>query len=169
MHGSFKYVALAAMAAYLATLPISIAWNMIMLAFFTVELLWRNIRRLWDPRTWITVLTFYVMGSLAITFLVQIPLDLTLLALTGKTLTGWIPATGSWLSDHAVESLVTTFVFTVLLSKIITWFMAPAAKLKIFRRDVLEDINAYNSEYIREKAKKSAILFVVGLILLLLL
>jgi|GEM_PF-3002786 len=169
MHGSFKYVALAPLLTYLATLPASVAWNLAMLAFFTVELLWRNIRRLWDPRTWITIFTFYVIGSLAITFLVQIPLDLTLLLLTGKTLTGWIPATGSWLSDHAVESLIATFIFTVLLSKVIAWFMIPAGKLKIFRRDVLEDINAYNSEYMQEKVKKTAILFVIGLVLLLLL
>ncbi len=153
MHGSFKYVALGAIASYLATLPISMAWNMIMLAFFTVELLWSNIRRLWDPRTWTTIFTFYVMGSLAITFFVQVPMDLMLLLATGKTLTGWIPATGSWLSDHAIESLITTFIFTVLLSKMITWLMAPAAKLKIFRQDVLEDVQAYNSEYVREKRR----------------
>ena len=162
-------MALAPLLTYLATLPASVVWNLMMLAFFTVELLWRNIRRLWDPRTWITIFTFYVIGSLAITFLVQIPLDLTLLLLTGKTLTGWIPATGSWLSDHAVESLITTFIFTVLLSKIISKLMMPAAGMKIFRKDVLEDITAYNSEYIREKAKKSAILFLIGLALLLLL
>jgi len=154
---------------YTVGLPASIAWNIVMLAIFTVELLWRNIRRLWDPRTWITIFTFYVMGSLAITFLVQIPLDVALLLLTGKTLTGWLPATGSWLSDHAMESLITTFIFTVLLSGIIAKLMEPAARLKIFRRDVLDDIIAYNSEYIREKAKKSVIIFIVGLILLILL
>ena len=162
-------MALGALVSYMVGLPASIAWNIVMLAIFTAELLWRNIRHLWDPRTWITIFTFYVMGSLAITFLVQIPLDLTLLALTGKTLTGWIPATGSWISDHAVESLITTFIFTVLLSKIIAKLMGPAAKLRVFRSDVLDDIIAYNSEYIREKTKKAIITFVIGLILLILL
>ena len=155
----------AAITGYLAGLPLSVFWNFIMLMFFSLQLLIKNIRRAWDPRTWLTIFFFYFIGSLAITFLVQIPLDVLLLLLTGRTLIDWIPATGSWLADHAIASFVNVFIFTILLSRVIVWLMIPAEKAKIFRRDVLESIVEYNNEYISSKLRKTAIIVIIGIIL----
>ncbi|NPA86721.1 MAG: hypothetical protein GXO00_01815, partial [Candidatus Diapherotrites archaeon] len=123
---------------FFAKLPFILPWNMLLLFIYTLELLWRVRRLLWDPRTWITIFFFYVGSNLLLLFF-QLGLDLLLLIVTGKTLTDFLPSLGNFLSDYALSSAVTVLLFTTLASGLTLKWMELFRWTRIFREDVVKE------------------------------
>ena len=133
-----------------------------MLFIWSLELIMKNWRHLWDPRTWITLFLFYFMGSLFILFFIEVPLDILLLFLVGKTFSGLFSIPLGWLSNYALSSLFSTVIFTLLLSGFVSRIMKLSSGFPLLRRDVMQSIVEYNSSYIFTKIKRTFLLFLVG-------
>ena len=153
-----------AILSYFAKMPILLSWNLFLTFFYAMEVLWRVKSKIIDPRTWITVGFFYVVLNLVVLSF-QVFLDLTCLLFIGKTFTGLLPDLGSFISNYGLSSAFSVIIFTSLATYPIVFFLKRFENLKLFRKDVLETIIAYNKEYMISRLKRGIILVIVGLIL----
>ena len=154
---------------YLFKLPLYVFWNFVMISFWSFELILKNWKKAWDPRTWITLFLFYFIGSMAILFLVEIPLDLLFLLIFGRTLTDLIPPYPNWIVGYALSSFLSTALFTLLFSKILVLLTHQIPRFPLFRTDVLDSILEYNKAFIRSRLKRTIILTILGILIYLLL
>ncbi len=153
---------------YATKLPVLLSWNIFLTFVYTVQLLWRVKRVLWDPRTWITVGFFYIALNVLILFF-QVFLDVLLLFSTGKTLSGLLPNLGNYISNYGLSSAISVLIFTTIATYPVVLLMEPARKLRVFRGEVLEEIVNYNKEYVLSRLKRGVVIVLLGVLLKLLL
>ncbi len=150
---------------YLFKVPFYVLWNIFMLFVWSILIILRNPRIFLSPKAWLTLFIFYVLGALFILLFLQIPLDIMLILLTGKPLAGWIPSSGSWLTDYALSSLLSTLLFILLFSALLRRLSRMLSKFGIVQEDVINTIEKFSSERLISKVKQTIFLLLIALLL----